>query len=143
MRPLSLLTLIGGAILSLPTIFWAMGIDPSLIAVLHAAAAVLCARLLYVVARHPGSSWGDAAWVGGYAGIIGATMTQLLLHMGWSAPLNVAFGNYGALGAAMFRLDMLSAWWPYVMILWGGAVYGLLGVGLAAWARSRRGALAA
>jgi len=123
--------------LSLPTVFWALGIDPALVWILHVFAALLVMRLLYVIARHPGALASDAIWVGGFAGATGSVVTQLLLHISWSASLPAAFQMYGVLGAQMYRWDMLSPWWPYAMIAWSALVYSALGGAMAFGARLR------
>jgi hypothetical protein len=103
---------------------WALGASPAVSLFLHGAAIVLTTRMFYVMGRYGASSVGDALWVGGFSGLIGATLTQLLLHMSnVHSPLSTAFSGYGQLGAVMFRLDMLSAWWPYALIFWSGAAY--------------------
>lgn len=138
MRVLSWMTGVTGLVLSIPILLWVMGVSISTLAMLHFCAFLVAARLLFLaasIAHHDT----DVLWMGGIAGVIGALSSQIFLHWpGYSASLATAFGAYGSLGAAVFRLDIFTWWWPFFMALWSGMVYAVLGVlmfHLAVWRR--------
>lgn len=138
MRPLSWLTLIGSLILSLPMILWTTGLNATMMMVIHISGFLLILRLLFLAAT-VAESVADVMWVGGYSGLTGSLVSQLLLHLPTaSAGVAVAFASYGHIGASMYRLDELTPWWPFLLTLWSGGAYAFLGRLMFILVRSRR-----
>ncbi len=126
MRALTWVTIISSVILSLPMTLWALGISFSLMTAIHVFAFVLTARLFFL-ASSIARSRHDMIWVGGFAGLIGSLVSQLWIHVPLArASLSAAFDPYGPLGSALYRLDIFSPWWPFVVVLWSGLFYATL-----------------
>lgn len=136
MRILSWMTGMTSLVLSLPILLWGLGLSSSTVAMLHFCAFLIASRILFLAATVTPRNT-DLIWMGGVAGVIGALSSQIVLHWpGATANLAMAFGAYGKFGAAMFRLDVFTWWWPYFITLWSGAIYagvGLLMFHLAQW----------
>ena len=138
MRVLSWMTGITSLVLSLPILLWGVGLSAATLAMLHFCAFLMASRILFLAASVTPRDT-DILWMGGIAGVIGALCSQILLHWpGYSASLATAFGAYGSLGAAVFRLDVFTWWWPFFITFWSGAVYAVVGIlmfHLAGWRR--------
>lgn len=140
MRVLSVITSMASLTLSLPMLLWSVGLSASALAMLHFCAFLMTIRLLFLAATITTRDR-DILWIGGIAGVIGALTSQIVLHWpGTSTNLALAFGAYGSLGARIFRLDVFTWWWPFLITLWSGALYALVGIlvfHLARWRRLR------
>lgn len=127
MRSMVWLTVIGSIILTAPTLLWLAGIAPAAIIVLHLTAFALTVRLLLLTSVMSQRRL-DVSLVGAFSGLIGSLMSQILLHTATaSASLAVAFSGYGQLGAHLYQWEVLSPWWPYVVVAWSGLAYATVG----------------
>ncbi|PSR33937.1 MAG: hypothetical protein C7B46_07405 [Sulfobacillus benefaciens] len=123
MRVVTWVTIMSSVILSLPMTLWTLGISFTLMTAIHVFAFILTARLFFL-ASSVISSRHDMIWVGGFSGIIGSLVSQLWIHMPLATvSLAAAFSPYGPLGTAMYRLDVFSPWWPFVVVVWSGVFY--------------------
>lgn len=130
MRAMSWMTAIASAILSIPMVLWALGLSVTLMTMVHLFAFFLVTRLLFLTASIAQRTT-DVMWVGGFAGAIGALTSQLLIHApSMGASLAVAFGAYGTVGAALYRVDLFSWWWPFTLTLWSAVFYAGLGAAM-------------
>lgn len=133
MRQWTWLTLLAAVLLTGPTALWAAGVNAAVLGVVTLSSYVLTARLLMVAASGARQSQ-DVVLVGGFAGLIGGLSSELIMQVPHlSASLAVAFSSYGELGAQLYRLDVLTVWWPLVHAIGLGllgALMGRIGFGL-------------
>lgn len=116
------LTIIAAFLIMAPMSAWLAGAGPTVMLVINAAALVLTIRL-YAVAAGIAESRKPLFLVGLFSGILGSLSVELLLHIRGAADLATAFSAYASLNAELYRLDVMSTWWPFVFIALSGLFY--------------------
>ncbi|NMP20943.1 hypothetical protein [Sulfobacillus harzensis] len=116
------LTVIASILIAGPMALWMTGVGPSMMLVISFTGLVLTARL-YAVAAGIAESSQSAATLGLFSGLIGSLVGELLLHLSSRSALTTAFAAYASLGAELYRLDVLSRWWPFLFVALNGLFY--------------------
>lgn len=119
---MGVLTFIAAALIASPVVAWALGADPTIILLTHTAALVLTVRVFMVAARLGNSRLGGAA-VGLFAGLMGIMAAEIAMDVIPAPYLATAFAAYGSFGPELFRLDVVTAWWPFMFAALNGIFY--------------------
>ncbi|MCL5116660.1 MAG: hypothetical protein M1272_05860 [Firmicutes bacterium] len=116
------LTIIAALIIAGPMALWITGVGPALMLVINVTALALTIRL-YAVATSLAKTSRPLLALGLLSGLMGSLMGELLLHIDAGANLATAFSAYASLGAQLYRLDVLSHWWPFAFVALNGLFY--------------------
>ncbi|MBX5466006.1 MAG: hypothetical protein K6U14_00735 [Firmicutes bacterium] len=116
MRPWGTLTGIASFLLVAPNLLWLAGLSPTWLPWLHLVSLGLVVRLLFLAAQAARDA-GEVVWLGGWAGMIGGLVNQLILHL--PAPEMAVARNLalwegaGRIGSWVMAWDLHSLWWPF------------------------------
>lgn len=115
-------TWIASALIAGPMALWMTGVGPGLMLVINFTGLILTVRL-YAVASGIAESSRAVVAMGLFSGLTGSLLGELLLHASSGGVLTTAFAAYASLGAELYRLDVLSRWWPFLFVALNGAFY--------------------
>jgi hypothetical protein len=128
MRPLTSITWALTGVLVAPVVLWSLGLNPRWTIELHLIVFGIAVRLSIMasaLAKRPR----DVFWVGAFGGTMSSLIAQIMLHRPHDrANLAAVFSTYGAIGARMYQLDEITHWWPFVVSLGDGLVFGVLAI---------------
>ena len=124
-------------VIAAPMGIWLGGAPPG-VASLANFAAVIAAIRLYALAANLSTGRSGILYCGLFSGLIGSLAAQIVLHAGGAQNLAGAFSAYGAAGPMLFRLDMLTWWWPFLFVLLSGIFYTGLALAVNAAIQFRR-----
>ena len=119
------LTIIAAFLIGAPMGVWLVGIGPHAMLLVNVSALVLTIRL-YAIAAGIAEQRQHLLWVGLFSGMLGSLMSELLLHIGGTDNLATAFSAYASFGSELYRLDVLTWWWPFAFVGLSGAFYACL-----------------
>lgn len=129
------LTVVATALIAAPTGIWFLGGGPSLLLATHTTALILTVRVYAVAASIAGV---NSIWLLGlFSGLLGGLLTELALHLTGAFNLATAFSAYASFGSELYRLDVLSRWWPFLFVGISGVVYSGLAVSIGHLVRYR------
>jgi hypothetical protein len=131
------LTIIAVVLIAGPMGFWILGAGPAVMVILNVASLILTMRL-YAVAADATDSRRSVFVLGLVSGLLGGAVDQTLLHLHSGANLATAFFQYASWGSMLYRLDILTRWWPFVNIVLGALGYSGLALLMAHLGRARR-----